>query len=129
MRCNLRADNLDSLVAGDVRANVLDPFKPYLHERLVAGDGNTTVLLGGITEQGNTGAYNTLRRYLLPLRRIEATTLTALSPFLDVRRCVESPGGSPVYRLDSADEATARDPWALSRTGRRREACRRVRRG
>ncbi len=33
----LRADSVEQLVAGGVRASKLDPFKPYLHQRLTAG--------------------------------------------------------------------------------------------
>ncbi|MGS0688329.1 hypothetical protein ACVBEQ_24750 [Nakamurella sp. GG22] len=94
MRRYLRADNPDSLLAGGVRASVLDPFKPYLHQRLAAGHGNTTLLLAEITEQGYTGGYNTVRRYLLPLRHIEAAALEALSPLPG------RPGGASGRRVD-----------------------------
>jgi len=47
---------------------VLDPLKPYLHDRLAQGERNATVLLVEITEQGYTGGYKTLARYLRPLR-------------------------------------------------------------
>ncbi|HYN71325.1 MAG TPA: hypothetical protein VES60_02400 [Nakamurella sp.] len=59
---------------------MLDPFKPYLHERLAGGQRNATVLLDEITERGYTRGYNTLRRYLRPLRHIETGALAALSP-------------------------------------------------
>ena len=80
VRRYLRTDNVETLLAGGVRASVLDPFKPYLHERMAAGQRNATVLLGEITEQGYTGGYKTLARYLRPLRRVEAAALAALSP-------------------------------------------------
>jgi hypothetical protein len=105
VRRYLRADSLDSLLAGGVRSSVLDPFKPYLHEQLATGQGNTTVLLGEIVERGYTGGYNTLRRYLLPLRHIEAAALAALSPLPGrpaVRQVAGWITGLP-GRLDPAD--------------------------
>jgi len=59
---------------------VLDPFKPYLHERLAEGQRNATVLLDEITDRGYTGGYKTLARYLRPLRRVETGALAGLSP-------------------------------------------------
>lgn len=59
VRRYLRADNIETLLVGGVRSSVLDSFKPYLHARLATGHGNTTLLLGEITEQGDTGGYNT----------------------------------------------------------------------
>jgi len=59
---------------------VLDPFKPYLNERLAQGERNATLLLTEITGQGYTGGYNTLARYLRPLRRLDAATLADLPP-------------------------------------------------
>ena len=80
MRRYLRAASVDSLLAGGVRVSVLDSFKPYLNERMAEGQRNATVLLGEIAEQGYTGGYKTLARYLRPLRRVEAASLAALSP-------------------------------------------------
>ena len=80
VRRYLRADSVDALLAGGVRSSVLDPFKPYLNERLADGERNATLLLGEITEQGYTGGYNTLARYLRPLRRLDAAALAELSP-------------------------------------------------
>ncbi len=37
VRRYLRADSVEQLVAGGVRTSKLDPFKPYLHQRLTAG--------------------------------------------------------------------------------------------
>jgi hypothetical protein len=45
VRRYLRADSVDILLAGGVRASVLDPFKPYLHERIADGQRNATLLL------------------------------------------------------------------------------------
>jgi hypothetical protein len=80
VRRYLRADNVETLLAGGVRASVLDSFKPYLQERLAAGQCNATVLLREIAEQGYTGGYKTLARYLRPLRHIEAATFSTLPP-------------------------------------------------
>ena len=110
VRRYLRADGVGTLLAGGVRSSVLDPFKLYLHERLATGQGNTTVLLGEITERGYTGGYNTLRRYLLPLRHIEAAALAALSPLAGrpaVRRVAGWITGLP-GRLDPADDEQLR---------------------
>lgn len=52
-----------------------DPFKPYLHQRLSAGARNATTLHAEIVEQGYTGSYPILERYLKPLRRSDAATL------------------------------------------------------
>jgi hypothetical protein len=71
----VRASSADELVAGGVQVSVLDPFKPYLNDRLAHGERNATRLLAEITEQGYTGGYNTLNRYLRPLRRLDAAKL------------------------------------------------------
>jgi transposase len=80
VRRYLRADGVETLPAGGVRASVLDPFKPYLHERLAVGHCNATVLFGEIAERGYVGGYNTLRRYLLPFRNIEAAGVGGAVP-------------------------------------------------
>jgi hypothetical protein len=69
-------------LAGGVQVSVLDSFKPYLNNRLAQGERNATRLLAEITGQGYTGGYNTLARYLRPLRRLDATALAALPPRL-----------------------------------------------
>ena len=80
VRRYLRADSVDALLAGGVRVSVLDSFKPYLHDRLADGVRNATVLHREIAEQGYTGGYKNLARYLRPLRRIEAAALAMLLP-------------------------------------------------
>jgi hypothetical protein len=79
VRRYLRADSVDTLLAGGVRASVLDSFKPYLHDRLADGERNATVLHVEIAERGYTGGYKTLARYLRPLRRVDAAALAGLS--------------------------------------------------
>ena len=79
VRRYLCADSVETLLAGGVRASVLDSFK-HLHERMAGGQRSATVLLGEIAERGYTGGYKTLARYLRPLRRVEPAALAALSP-------------------------------------------------
>ncbi len=78
-----------------MQVSVLDPFKPYLNDRLAQGVRNTTRLLAEITGQGYTGGYNTLARYLRPLRRIDAAALAELPPRPAPPAARRSPGGSP----------------------------------
>jgi len=75
VRRYLRADTVEQLIAGGVRASNLDPFKPHLQQRLTAGARSATALYAEIVEQGYTGSYNTVERYLKPLRRSDAATL------------------------------------------------------
>jgi transposase len=42
-------------------ASKLDPFKPYLEERMRAGVWNAQVLLGGLQERNYTGGYTILK--------------------------------------------------------------------
>ena len=77
VRRYVRAASVDALLAGGVQASVLDPFKPYLNDRLAHGERNATLLLAEITGQGYTGGYNTLNRYLRPLRRLDTAKLAA----------------------------------------------------
>ena len=80
VRRYVRASSVDELVAGGVQVSVLDPFKPYLNDRLADGERNATRLLAEITGQGYTGGYNTSNRYLRPLRRLKAAALAELPP-------------------------------------------------
>ena len=80
VRRYLRAGSVEALLASGVQVSVLDPLKPYLNGRLADGERNATLLLAEITGQGYTGGYNTLARYLRPLRRLDAATLEDLPP-------------------------------------------------
>ena len=82
----LRAGSVDALLAGGVRVSVLDPFKPYLHDRLARGMPNAAVLHRETAERGYTGGYNTLARYLRPLHRAEAATRFTRPPPPAMRR-------------------------------------------
>ena len=100
----LRAGSVDSLLTGEVQVSVLDSFKPYLHDRLVADVRNATVLHAEIAEQGYAGGYNTLARYLRPLRRVDAAALATLlvRPPPAVRQVTGWITGLPGH-LDRAD--------------------------
>jgi hypothetical protein len=78
VRRYVRASSVDVLVAGGVQVSVLDPFKPYLNDRLADGERNATRWLTEIAGQGYTGGYNTPNRYLGPLRRLDAAKLGEL---------------------------------------------------
>jgi transposase len=55
------------------RPSQLDPFKPYLHERLAQGAWNAVVLCQELQERGYPGSYTVLKRYLAPLRQAART--------------------------------------------------------
>jgi hypothetical protein len=97
------------LVAGGVRTSKLDPFKPYLHQRLTAGVRNATALHAEIVAQGYTGSYPVLERYLKPWRRTDAATLAHIvwSRPPPVRQVTAWITGLPGH-LDTADEARMR---------------------
>ena len=50
-------------------ASVLEPYKPFLKERMAAGVWNASVLLRELRERGFAGGYTTLTDYLRPLRQ------------------------------------------------------------
>jgi len=106
VRRYLRADSVEQLVAGGVRASNLDPFKPYLHQRLTTGVRSATALHAEIAQQGYTGSYTTLERYLKPLRRSDAATLTQVlrNRPPPVRQVTAWITGLPGH-LDTVDEA------------------------
>jgi transposase len=58
------------------RASLLDPFKPYLHQRWNAGCTDAARLTSELTAQGYRGSDKTVRRYLQPFR----ATLVAPPP-------------------------------------------------
>jgi hypothetical protein len=55
------------------RPSVLDPYKPYLHERWNAGVRKASVLYREITEQGYHGSQGRVAVYLAPFRELAAT--------------------------------------------------------
>lgn len=66
------------------RPTCLDPFKPFLENRLAAGVWNAVVLLRELKEQGYSGGYTVLTDYLRP-RRTQAQVVA-------VRRFETPPG-------------------------------------
>lgn len=66
------------------RPSKLDPFKPYLQERMATGVWNAVVLLAEIKARGYSGEYSILKDFLRPLRK-EATAVA-------VRRFETPPG-------------------------------------
>jgi transposase len=56
------------------RASKLDPFKPYLEERLRAGVWNAQVLLRELRARNYTGGYTILKDWLQPQRSSARTT-------------------------------------------------------
>ena len=66
------------------RPTLLDPYKPFLQERMAAGVWNAVVLFKQVQERGYGGCYSVLKRYLQPQRK-EALTVA-------VRR-FETPAG------------------------------------
>ena len=64
-----RADSVeDLLVNAGPRGSLLDPYKPYLHERFNAGQTDAAALAAAIVERGYRGSVKTVRRYLHPFR-------------------------------------------------------------
>lgn len=51
------------------RPSKLDPYTPYIHERLSAGVWNAVVLLRELRDRGYTGGYSILKGYLHPKRQ------------------------------------------------------------
>ena len=99
VRRYLHADSVETLLAGGVTASVLDPFKPYLHERVSQGVSNGTALLAEITERGYTGGYSTLAAthgHYVPMIRLRDCHHTRRR-----RRRAESPAGSPAFLATS----------------------------
>jgi len=130
VRRYVRVASVDELLAGGIQVTALDPFKPYLNDRLADGERNATRLLAEITGQGYPGGYNTLARYLRPLRRMDAATLAELPPRPAppaVRQVTGWITGLPSNLGPGRRGAAARDPAALPRAGRRRPVRGRVR--
>jgi len=50
------------------QASKLDPFRPYIEQRLQAGVWNAVVLLRELRGRGYSGDYTILKDYLKPLR-------------------------------------------------------------
>jgi len=106
---------------------LLDARGSRLNDRLADGERNATRLLAEITGQGYTGGYNTLNRYLRPLRRLDAAKLGELPAPPAVRtvtRLDHRPADQPRPGRCSAPTG---DPGPLPRAVRCRPTRRRVR--
>ncbi|HUP24698.1 MAG TPA: IS21 family transposase [Thermoanaerobaculia bacterium] len=79
--------------AGPRRPSKLDPFEPYLRERLAAGMTNSAVLRAEIAARGYTGKSSILRQWLTRHRPA---------------RC----GSEPVVRFETAPGEQAQVDWA-----------------
>ena len=69
------------------RPTLLDPFVPYIKERLAAGVWNAVVLLAELKQRGYTGGYTVVKDYLRPLREeAEAVAVRRPPPHRGTRR-------------------------------------------
>lgn len=64
----------------DGRPGPLQAFAPYVRERFKPGCTTATVLLAEIREQGYTGSYQALTRYLRPFRSVGAAPPATPAP-------------------------------------------------
>jgi transposase len=55
------------------KPSLLEPFKPYIEERLAAGVWNAVVLTRELRELSYTGGYSTVKEYLQPKREAAQT--------------------------------------------------------
>ncbi|MBF9069093.1 ISL3 family transposase [Streptacidiphilus sp. NEAU-YB345] len=95
---HFRETSLDELLARACDrspSGVLDPFKPYLNSRFVAGCTTSRQLFNEIRARGYQGAYSTITPYLAKLR-----AGTAARPSRD-------PKPSPHYLVDHASSGDA----------------------
>ncbi|WP_337820793.1 ISL3 family transposase [Amycolatopsis sp. A1MSW2902] len=66
-----RAATVDDLLGKAIgRSNLLEPFKPYLHQRWAEGIIDAAQLTREISAQGYRGSNQTVRRYLHPFREM-----------------------------------------------------------
>jgi transposase len=77
-----RAANVEELLVKqrDGRPGPLERFKPYLRERWNQGCATATVLLAEIREQGYTGSYPALTRYVRLFRTVGAAPPATPAP-------------------------------------------------
>ncbi|WP_173166052.1 ISL3 family transposase [Phytohabitans suffuscus] len=77
---------------GTARDSILDPFKPYLHQRITEGVAGTNQLLAEIRAQGYKGAERTLRRWLISVRgRNQPTPVPPPPPTRDITGWIMCP--------------------------------------
>jgi len=78
----IRAQTVDDVlaVARDGRPSILDPFKPYLHDRWQGGTPSAAQLFTEIRAMGYSGCYTTVRAYLQPFRSAATGPPPVLGP-------------------------------------------------
>jgi transposase len=77
-----RAASLEELLAKprQGRPSILDPFKPYLHQRWNDGHTCATRLVEEVRARGYHGSAGTVRTYLRPFRRLGTTPPSTPAP-------------------------------------------------
>uniref|UniRef100_UPI001BD9DD81 ISL3 family transposase n=1 Tax=Acrocarpospora catenulata TaxID=2836182 RepID=UPI001BD9DD81 len=88
---------------GGVRDSILNPFKPYLHQRCLDGVTGTTRLLEEIRARGYRGSERTLRRYLISVRGV--TEAVPAPPRIPTSRDITAWIMRPPGRLTADDHA------------------------
>jgi transposase len=78
----VRASSVEELLATPRagRPSILDPFKPYLHQRWRDGATSASHLFREIRQQGYAGSLGTVIAYLRPFRQLGPPPATPLPP-------------------------------------------------
>jgi transposase len=107
-----KPDEIPAYAARPPRPSKLEPFRPYLQERLSAGVWNAIVLLRELKQRGYTGGYTILKDWLYPQR--SAAQVAAVRRF-------ETPPGKQAQvdwgHLGSLEmDGTERQMWGFAFT-------------
>jgi transposase len=78
----VRASSVEELLATPRagRPSILDPFKPYLHQRWREGATNASELFRELRQQGDAGSQGTVIAYLRPFRHLGPPPATPPPP-------------------------------------------------